>query len=569
MAVCLTDPGGRTLISKLNHDLLFEIFYINAAGDPPKEYDSDATAMNPLVMTRKTSHVCQEWYTIILQSPSIWARCFNLDALFQRNSDTWRRLVLARTGESLLSVTGTNYMPHSCGVERFLLQLLQEHWSRIRDFDVTLASFARDWKIIMPYIIALFARPAENLRTFVLRAGAEGIPDTGPTPHRSYLFDSTFRLFSNHAPSLVHISIETKLVPVQFTENFVLSVNMRHLQLGHHALVIKEIDLLSVFMQMPQLEHVDIAVYKLDINPSSLRPKLLRPSLPRLKWFRLVSMDLGVYAALLDRIDPGWECKFYFMHHIREWTGTDLEEETWTEIGHSMRRVAEHYAHHLFAQSQSHSPDVVDVDIELCGDYKIQFACYKRRMVIDLEVYDDTARNIMMQRLFDTLAAVDLPNPVNQLQLYISRIFLTEFPFVIQGLKLPRSVTNFIGTSAEISYIHAISGSASENPVFPLLNTLSICPSEHLNDGKVYEAAIAFVRNRQRAAVPIDSVVFLQWDRRHRFKENPKPDVHAFDQLTGLKVVWYQSGTRYEHVCGTGIEKQPSAVTNVESDITY
>ncbi|KJA19762.1 hypothetical protein HYPSUDRAFT_44045 [Hypholoma sublateritium FD-334 SS-4] len=86
MAICQTDPGGRKPISKLNQDLLFEIFYINAASEPPKEleFGPDAAAMNPLVITRRTSHVCRDRNTIILRSPSIWARCFNLDALSQR-----------------------------------------------------------------------------------------------------------------------------------------------------------------------------------------------------------------------------------------------------------------------------------------------------------------------------------------------------------------------------------------------------------------------------------------------------------------------------------------------------
>ena len=158
----------------------------------------------------------------------------------------------------------------------------------------------------------------------------------------------------------------------------------------------------------------------------------------------------------------------------------------------------------------------------------------------------------MIEKLCDTLVALNLPNPVNQLELHLSTYFLTKYPAVIQGLKVLHFVTNLIVTSDEIPTICTIPGPSAEVPVFPLLNTLSVSSSESMKSrGKIYEAATQFIRDRQKAAVPIHSLVFLESEHYHGFKEDParKPDVHAFDQLAGLRVVWFQSGNRHEHVC--------------------
>ncbi|KJA19761.1 hypothetical protein HYPSUDRAFT_855209 [Hypholoma sublateritium FD-334 SS-4] len=412
--------SNHTPILKLNRDLLFEIFYINAARDTPEQYSENSNSMNPMVITRQTSHVCQKWNNIILQSPSLWARCFSIDALAQR-SDAWRRLVLQRTEQSLLYVTARKYMPFGFepGVETFLLQLLQQHWSRIREFDVVLGSYHPRWGFIVPRIIESFARPAENLRTFAVCFGLDG-----PTLHQN-LFEPTFRLFSNHAPSLIHLSIKSQIVPVHLTENFMLSMNMRRLHLIHHAVELTDIDLLSAFMRMPQLEDVEIAIHKINMGrPSGTNS--LRPSLPRLKSFYLMSLGFDVYPAFLEMIDPGWGCKFYFRHYIHTSTPA-FEGEPWPEIRH-LQRVTERYTHCLFAHHRSHSLNVVDAELELFGDFNLVYTFFQTFLTIDVQICDNVARDDMMERLFDAFVALDPPHPNNQLTLRISQYFSEKFP---------------------------------------------------------------------------------------------------------------------------------------------
>lgn len=201
---------------------------------------------------------------------------------------------------------------------------------------------------------------------------------------------------------------------------------MRYLHLLHHAVELTDIDLLSAFMRMPQLEDVEIAIYKINIGRPSGTDSL-RPSLPRLKHFYLMSMEFGVYPAFLEKIDPGWGCKFYFRHYIHKWSTPALEGETWPEIGH-LRRVTERYARSLFAHHKSHSLNVVDAELELFGNFNLVYTFLQTFLTIDVQIYDDVARDDMMERLFDAFIALDPPHPNNQLKLRISQYFSKKFP---------------------------------------------------------------------------------------------------------------------------------------------
>lgn len=397
----------------------------------------------------------------------------------------------------------------------------------------------------------IFGRPAENLRTFVLHTHDyySSTPVPTPSPQEN---SATFRLFCNHAPSLVHLSIETRRLPIHFAANFMLGGNMRQLHLPNHALELTDIDLLTAFLQMPSLEEVRITIHKLKIGTSSelYSP---RPSLPRLKRFHIYSSDFDIYPALLDRIDPGWDCEFFFKHYIRQWDTPTVEGETWPEMKH-LGRIAEHYAHRLF---DHHKPQslVVDTFIQEFESYRFIYNCCQQFLKIDVEVYAENIQHAMMDRLFNTLSTLDLLIPVNQLEFYISPEFLTVPSSLIQaGLKALNSVTNLIATSDEFSAINTFSG-ATNQIIFPLLNTLSISHYQSLKSGNIYDAVIQSILDRQRTTTPIDSVVFLR-GRDPKDNDIPlKPKVHAFDQFTDLKVIWYERGIRHEYICGVGIKE--------------
>ena len=179
-------------ISRLHHDILCEIFSFNP-------YVESIPAEKTLDYIHYTSQVCRDWRKILLDSPSIWGNCINLDQLDQK-SDSWRNLVLARTGKSRLSITGGKRMPiDPCrAVWNFFAIVLDEHWSRIRHLDLRIvimssSGCAELWKALQ--------RPTKSLQTLSLEGSARW-----KKPH-------DFQLFSGYAPSLAKLSVSFALGP--------------------------------------------------------------------------------------------------------------------------------------------------------------------------------------------------------------------------------------------------------------------------------------------------------------------------------------------------------------------
>ena len=130
-------------IHKLGDDVLYEIFLANTYRvmrivlmDLPPHYLS----LSPLVLTRRTSHVCRAWRDVLLRSPLIWARCIDLDALDQATDD-WRDLVLRRAGRSMLTISAASArkrMVPGSGLATFLASLLDKHWANIGEIDLAI-----------------------------------------------------------------------------------------------------------------------------------------------------------------------------------------------------------------------------------------------------------------------------------------------------------------------------------------------------------------------------------------------------------------------------------------------
>ena len=105
----ILDPsiGVTSPINKLPNDVLFFIFSINAdmTDESPQCWDDKKLPYRALHVTRHTSQVSKYWRTLVLESPTIWARIIDLE-LFRPSLESWREEVLRRCGKCLLSVKG-------------------------------------------------------------------------------------------------------------------------------------------------------------------------------------------------------------------------------------------------------------------------------------------------------------------------------------------------------------------------------------------------------------------------------------------------------------------------------
>jgi hypothetical protein len=133
-------------VFKLDRDVLWHIFSISADSSKsrssvPSWHPPSDPQFSPLAITRQLSQVCKFWRRIVLESPSIWGKCLDLDLLHQQD-DRWRREVLRRTGTALLIVRARLPLVYDprVGLKKFFIDIISDHWARIRVLDVVIGS---------------------------------------------------------------------------------------------------------------------------------------------------------------------------------------------------------------------------------------------------------------------------------------------------------------------------------------------------------------------------------------------------------------------------------------------
>jgi hypothetical protein len=244
-------------ISKLDRDLLWNIFTLNVTDSAYFLYCLAETHCSPLRTTWRCSQVCTFWREIIIASPSIWGMCIDLDMLGQESHD-WRDEVLRRTGNALLSVRARqeNTITSGTGVHTFLIDLIHKHWERLYLFDVTVESNetlndARVWRA--------FSRPARYLVDFSIFSVGHASNTQSIMIH-----PADFRLFSDDAPLLTRFSLRNHhqiILPLSvhpFPSVF-LTGKLQILSL-HQPMDLAVTDLLNACEQMPHLEMLAITL---------------------------------------------------------------------------------------------------------------------------------------------------------------------------------------------------------------------------------------------------------------------------------------------------------------------
>lgn len=177
-------------IHTLDDDALLHIFTIN--GDM-------FLYPHALRTTRTTSQVCQRWRTLMLDTPSLWAKLIDVDCIsFAMNSVEWRKELMKRTGTALLwirveSIRKTQPAEPSEHIRTFFFDTVRENWHRLQRLEMTI----RVDTIFHPSSWITFGRPAPVLETFNVtfeRMGPQHAEDPADIPLST--------LFSGCAPML-------------------------------------------------------------------------------------------------------------------------------------------------------------------------------------------------------------------------------------------------------------------------------------------------------------------------------------------------------------------------------
>lgn len=530
-------------IYKLDRDVLHAIFSINTHRKLALSTDDVVCAdfkSSPLVITRRTSHVCVLWRDIVLKSPMIWARCVDLDELAQRDS-SWRDLVLERAGNAMLTITATLVTPRlipQSGMGTFFIDTLKLHWNRIREISISLTdSDVQDIRIM-----ELFSRPAPNLQKFVLLIET-GELDDDLAPQKL----DGIRVFSDHAPSLVHFSCPELLYYSPTVTSPFLSSKMRHLDL-QSSFNTTAVDLLSACLSMPLLETLKIRLSTLepgDINPHELP----RPLMTRLKSLRIRFVSFNVYPLFLDRITPGagFSCKL--QHDI-----CDAMVEITTRQLEDMNYTLFRYASAFLAAHQ----DLTDIELFLDHN-NFAFGCGHEDFVIDVFLLDDDAEHLplaLLTNLLDIVAELQFPIMVHQIDAlyldfcYKSRVAETslEMPFILP--RTMRTLNTMSWTTHLAIHHNAAIRCFHQIPLFyllfPALTTLWIKDVPN-NSNFDCQATVSYFGKRQQYR----PLKLLKLDLEEKIE---KVDMRFLNRFSGLTVAWIEPHGTTCHYFKCGVD---------------
>ncbi|KAF9475192.1 hypothetical protein BDN70DRAFT_884006 [Pholiota conissans] len=531
-------------IYSLNRDLLWVVFSLNSIDR--SFYSAGLSEYNPLTTTRRCSQVCVLWRQIILDSPSIWGNCMDLDLLGQEHND-WRDEVLRRTGTAPLCVRAhfEKTITSSTPVYIFLVDLTDAHWERIQEFNVKVQTelIINDIKIW-----DAFSRPAPYLKEFFLSLLNDG---SSKAVAASFPQD-TLRLFSDKAPVLAQFSLHDRdniMMPIGVRPfpSALLSSNLRQLSL-YQPIKIAPTDLLTACEKMLHLEILEIVILKL--IPDDPRNKFLytdrKIDLPNLMEIRIASSELDICPAFLGHITAHAGCALSIDTRLSQPAAESLQTET-AKVQEMLQFFLQ-YANGFFNHYRGQDTlKVKKLRLEILPD-SFNMTTYPHRnfylrMVGPADRYRNKIPQYILDMVLNTMTALEFPNTITRLQLSLMPTYPPISNATLAELLLALGSVKELGTTpSSLSYVHKIS--RCENAaIFPQLKVLYLNLNGSRNKEDNIKPFLIVRKYMVPVAIEVINLTRSAW---------PLGDLRFLDDFTGLKLAWTQDQVLHEYICGSG-----------------
>ncbi|KAF9475189.1 hypothetical protein BDN70DRAFT_884004 [Pholiota conissans] len=528
--------------ARLDSDILCQIFSINSewATAVPSEHSTSDAKSNPLTETRRYSHVCSFWRQTLLDSPTIWGNCLDLDLLRLRPNE-WRHEVLRRSSTAPLVVKAQfkHYTALKKSERDFAIEVISDHWERIKVLDIS--GFA-DVVLTDKGVRDAFCRPAPLLNVFYLR-------DAHVQPNAEVTFDDNYRLFGDDAPMLSHFYVAHGILSNRlFTPMppFLYSSHLRHLKLGQE-FTFPAVEFADACAKMNSLE-------RLSINVASKPPEhVVKPSfesitLPNLKSLDLISDSAEIFPHFLGRLNAK------SLRHTNVCTriSNDVLEITAGQIQHIITDSVSTFFSHFkptylelfmtmdfYISIQTAVPDD-SFKMEFCGSYMFTVTTRQSfiRALLALD-YPSSLTQFRFLRPEDYFPAEDIPS--------LAPVFLE--------LSL---VTELYTTAQGLNYI--VAQETADNVFFESVHTIILVNSDIRGLNVALQDLQSFLAKRQRLLRPIQ-VLDIRGPHRTMLG-----DLQYLENITGLKVMWEDDDddeTLREYICGSG---DPSCLAAPNAD---
>ena len=338
--------NGPPPIFRLYDDLLLHIFNLNTLTDDDLIDNFYWRPEISLVSARHTSQVCTSWRSLTLASSSLWANTINLKHLDQKD-DNWRREILTRTGDSLISVMGD--LCEGRPTTEFFLSLLGNHWTRLRRIRITI----RDRAIGEDKRWLSTQSPAPNLEIFRVYF-----------PSRPAFSTTDDTLFSNMAPS-IHTLI-TSSIDFKLSGRWLSRV--RHLSLYDCSVSQTVLFALAEMMALENLHMMGVDITDIGTE-DRFWPTIILPNLKRI----YLAVKLRTLIVLMGHIAPTSGCISEY-----ESVNNSIPNPSIEEISLLRRGFSSHFQSYSDFRRNMTIPctmtkDLFDLGNVLRGDNNIEF----------------------------------------------------------------------------------------------------------------------------------------------------------------------------------------------------
>ncbi|KDR66063.1 hypothetical protein GALMADRAFT_148224 [Galerina marginata CBS 339.88] len=509
----------QSQIKSLHFDILREIFLFNA---------NIFTEKNCLETTRLSSQVCHSWRSLILNSPSIWGRLFELSAL-EQSTERWGKEVLSRSENSLLWVYGSvsGCITHNQPGTKLFYHILAAHWERIQHLSITITDLPIDeqlWQPLLkpaPYLQSLIVHPSN------LRQGYLFLTSSSSTP--------AALLFSNQAPMLRKFS--TQCVAFSLTSTWLS--HLRHLRLS---LFVSVSEILNSLRSIPCLHTLTISATGERTLVSTSLPSVFLANLTTLALSNFCLPDVTEF---LTHILPSDGCSLILVSHFSSHVNEDLQAlsrplsgwfKNYLRSHHVTALTMELYSTSLlFYDHTSHTdihsvfrmaittPGLEPLPLDSYGLIPPLFSTYDFSIVTHLEL---NFKNIPQA----TLAAF-FP-------------LFSSFPSVTDLSTDEQTISTILSTPTPTE-----NADAAENTslFFPLLQTLRM-PSFRQTYGvrkHHLRPLLRFLRMHSALGAPIQTLDISE-------SYSLSIDIRFLEEITGLVVMWSIKNKRFSYTCGSG-----------------
>ena len=520
----MTVSPQSAYIHALDDDALMHIFTLNA------NMFSDRHALRS---TRTTSLVCQRWRSLMLNTPSLWARLIDVDRISWAGHYEWRKELMSRTGTALLwirldKVKQIQPDDPSRGILRFFFDITSENWHRIQKLSV----FIHVDPMYQPTTWKTILLPAPVLETFdLIFERTEPAANTDGTP--------VSVLFSGSAPMLRSFNFPGYVID----ERVPWLCHLHILEFDHVYSIRLVLGILSSTHRLQELK----VIYPKSRVMSERLPIVPLPYLKRLTY--VGSVQDG--AMLLHHIEIPFDCWLYMPKSYCNFPKFVAEKQH-VSIASAFIQYTQHYL-------RSRAPNSIGFR-------------YHRNLCITVQVEAEFPA--------DDPLTVSIPfregsNPFI-LSIDLSKMALPEFSCVTNldfcatdplnhSMRLVFACFTLLRTicanSKTLGYLEKlqedINSMGEEIVIFPSLEVINLDTGYYYNDTfKVDEVTAGFILMRRRDGHPITTL---------RIKDTSRmvvPDLEGLSQAKGLKVLYTYSGEYadydVEYICG-GVYRESSS----------